>query len=73
MGSIKYIKGKGIIKPNHLKIKSCSSQFFWYNDKVGKKYEIIDEDKTVYIVRYVPDDGKTRGLVEKCDCELITD
>ena len=55
------------ISDNNIKITGCSYDTFWYNNQIGKVFEIIDYSLRDY---YVMHGDKVKGILIK-DAVLI--
>jgi hypothetical protein len=51
-------------------IMSCKDSDDWYADKIGKIYEIVDQDIHDFKVK-TGDKNKPYGIVRKGDCQIL--
>ena len=55
-----------------LKITGSYLPTYWYADRIGEVFDILLDDGHSYQV-YIPNDTGIVYLVDKCDCEVITE
>ena len=52
-----------------IKVIKSSSEKFWYNDKVGQEFTVVQSSIRDY---YVSDDGRLKGILV-CDTKVINE
>ena len=52
-----------------IKVIKCSSEKYWYNDKIGQEFTVAQSSIRDY---YVSDNGRLKGILV-CDTELINE
>lgn len=57
-----------------IKIVGCSRKTYWYANRIGEVFDVVDEDTTDYYVNYAkPDEYSLSGRVLKSDAEIVNE
>ena len=56
-----------------LRITGSYLPTYWYVDMIGEEFDIISDDESLSYQVYIPNYTGTVYLVDKCDCEVITE